>query len=100
MKHGRIDANQPAIVKALRQVPGVSVAVTSDLGKGFPDLVVGYLGANYMFELKDPDKPPSARKLTKAEQTFHDNWRGCVLKVTTIEAILRTLNIGAERSGR
>ena len=100
MKHGRIDANQPEIVKALRQLPGVSVAITSDLGKGFPDLVVGYRGANYMYELKDPDKPPSGRKLTKSEQTFHDNWTGHVAVITTINSCMRTLNIRVEGSGR
>ena len=41
----KVDANQPATVKALRDA-GMTVAVTSSLGKGFPDLVVGFRGAD------------------------------------------------------
>ena len=74
-KHGRTDANQSETIKYLRSA-GVSVAITSDVGNGFVDFVCGYKGNNYLFELKDRDKPPSARKLTKDEKIFHDNWRG------------------------
>ena len=71
----RIDDNQNLIVSKLRQI-GCSVAITSAVGKGFPDIVVGYKGRNFMFEIKDGSKPPSARKLTKDEQKWHDEWRG------------------------
>jgi len=45
----RVDANQKEIVTMLRRM-GYSVAVTSDCGKGFPDIVVGRSGKNYLFE--------------------------------------------------
>ena len=80
----RIDSNQPALVAALRQIPGVSVAVTSQLGKGFPDIVVGYRGRNYIFEIKDPEQPPSKRRLTSDEQKWHDRWCGQVDVVTCL----------------
>ncbi len=73
----RIDANQPEIVQALRDV-GASVSVTSMVGKGFPDIVVGYRGQNYLIEIKDGSKPPSQRKLTPDEQEWHALWRGTV----------------------
>ena len=73
----RIDANQNEIVAALRGI-GATVAITSTLGKGFPDLVVGYRGKNYLLEIKDGNKPPSARKLTDDEQQWHECWRGQV----------------------
>jgi Holliday junction resolvase len=71
----RIDANQPEIVDMLRAT-GVSVAVTSALGDGFPDLVCAYANKNYLFEVKDPEKPPSKRKLTPDQQRFFNNWKG------------------------
>ncbi len=45
------------------------------MGKGFPDLAVAWQGKNYLFEVKNPNKPPSARKLTPDEQTFFDTWK-------------------------
>lgn len=78
----RIDANQPAIVAALRNA-GCSVAVTSDLGRGFPDLVVGRGGLTYLLEVKDGSKPASKRRLTEAEARFHASWLGHVAIVET-----------------
>lgn len=70
-----MDANQSTIVRELRQA-GCSVAVTSNLGDGFPDLVVGWRGVNYLFEIKDGTLPPSGRKLTKEELEFRKTWTG------------------------
>ena len=80
----RVDANQVAIVKALRDI-GASVCVTSSLGKGFPDIVVGLRGKNYLLEIKDPGKPPSAQKLTDLEASWHERWRGQVAVVKTVQ---------------
>lgn len=71
----RTDANQKPIVEGLREI-GASVAITSQLGTGFPDIVVGYKGRNYLIEIKDGDKPPSQRKLTEDEVDFENKWRG------------------------
>ncbi len=83
----RIDANQPEIVQALRDVGG-SVAITSMVGNGFPDIVVGYRGQNYLIEIKDGAKPPSKRKLTHDEQEWHDLWRGTVHIANSIDEAL------------
>jgi len=72
----RIDSNQPEIVEELRK-QGCSVYHVHKLKNGF-DILVGYKGKNYCFEIKDPDKPPSQRKLTKGEQEFFDTWKGQV----------------------
>lgn len=76
----RIDDNQNAIVECFRAL-GASVAVTSSLGGGFVDIVVGAHGKNCLVEIKDGDKPPSARTLTKHEQKFHEEWQGMVAVV-------------------
>jgi len=72
---GRTDANQARIVEALRRL-GASVSVTSGIGNGFPDLLVGYRGRTTLLEIKDGEKPPSERKLTEAEAYFLGNWKG------------------------
>jgi hypothetical protein len=86
----RIDANQNEIVQALRDV-GASVAITSMVGAGFPDIVVGYRGQNYMIEIKDGSKSPSRRKLTPDEKEFHDLWRGTVIVVNNINEVLEAV---------
>lgn len=75
---------------ALRSV-GASVSVTSAVGKGFPDIVVGYRGKNYLMEIKDGAKPPSKRKLTKPEQEFMDRWRGDYRVVESTDDALETI---------
>ena len=87
-KHGRTDANQSEIVGFLRAIPGVSVISLADVGGGVPDLLIGHRGTNFLFELKDPDKPLSKRKLTKAQKDFHALWRGHVEVAETFGEIL------------
>lgn len=94
MRARRTDANQNDVVKALRRV-GASVRDTSRLGEGFPDLVVGYRADNFLLEVKDGTKPPSARKLTQPEEEFINNWRGTVYVVKSVGEALQA--IGAIR---
>ena len=83
----RIDANQQAIVQGLRDY-GCSVKSLSNVGGGCPDLLVGIHGRNFLFEVKDPGKARSARRLTEHEQQWHAVWRGQVDVVhTTDEAV-------------
>ncbi len=69
----RPDNNQKAIVTALTKI-GASVTITSGLGDGFPDLVCGYHGRNYLFECKESPHSP----LTEKERKWHDTWNGTV----------------------
>ena len=88
----RVDANQTEIVAALRKV-GARVAITSALGGGFPDVLACLHGRIYMLEIKDGNKPSSERKLTPAEQRFHDEWAGMVCTVENVTGAL--IAIGA-----
>ena len=89
----KVDANQKDIMTKLRMIPGISVATTHTIGKGFPDIVIGYKGKNYLVELKDGTKPPSQRKLTKDEISFHSNWNGQVDICINFYDVLKLLNI-------
>lgn len=86
----RIDANQNSIVDALRKA-GAYVRIISQ-GDGIPDLLVAYKGYTILMEVKDGNKPPSARKLTEAEQKFFDEWTGGMLVVVnSVEESIATL---------
>lgn len=91
----RTDSNQTAIVSALRSI-GASVAVTSAVGDGFPDIVVGYRGSNYLIEIKDGGKPPSAQALTDDQIMFHGSWCGVVYVVNSIEQALTVVKRATE----
>lgn len=73
----RVDDNQGEIVATLREL-GATVRPTHTIGKGFPDLVVGWRGRNYLVEVKDGSKRPSAQELTDDERRFHQTWKGSV----------------------
>jgi hypothetical protein len=80
----RVDSNQSEIVAALRAV-GVSVQPLHTVGKGCPDLLCGVRGTNLLLEIKDGNKPPSARKLTPDEAAWHESWRGQVAIVESVD---------------
>lgn len=88
----KIDANQPEIVRALRQA-GASVRSTAALGKGFPDICVGWRGENFLMEVKDGGKQPSKRKLTPDEERFAEVWKGQVVVVETVKDALRVIGV-------
>lgn len=79
-----VDANQPEIVKALRKL-GCTVLMLHQLGKGCPDILIGFRGKNLLAEIKDSSKVPSKRRLTTDEKEFHDMWRGQVAVIESIE---------------
>lgn len=91
-KKARVDDNQNAVVKALRQITGVTVAITSQLGNGLPDFIVGTKGKNYMIELKDGKKANSKKKLTEDEQEFHDKWKGSIHVCESLDDVLNVIN--------
>lgn len=74
MRAAKIDTNQNEIVTALRN-EGCSVQSLAAVGKGVPDLLVSnHKGELFLMEVKDGNKPPSARKLTPDQVKWHDNW--------------------------
>jgi len=67
MRHAaRTDANQRALVDALRRVGCHVVVLSAVRGLGF-DLLVGWRRSWLTVEVKDPAQPPSARALTPSE---------------------------------
>jgi len=75
----KTDDNHREIVEELRAaLPEATVHDASGTGRGFPDIVVGFAGRNYLFEIKDPAKPISKRSLTEPQKKFHDSWQGQV----------------------
>lgn len=93
----KVDNNQAAVVKALRDV-GATVEHLHAVGKGCPDILVGYRGHNYLLEIKDGAKAPSARRLTNDQVDWHLTWRGTVYVVNSIEQAL--MRIGAWTNDR
>ena len=89
--HATSDANQPAIVKALRQC-GASVCVLSAVGDGCPDLLVGYQGINCAMEVKTKEG-----KLNDMQIDWHGKWKGQVAVVHTVLEALWV--IGLEKKG-
>jgi len=77
----KIDANQEAVVSALRAA-GASVQSLAAVGDGVPDLLVGFQEQTYLIEVKDGQKPPSKRKLTEDQVKWHENWKGGFLSVS------------------
>lgn len=88
----RTDYNQKLIVEQLRKL-GVSVAITSMMGKGFPDLVLGYQNKNFLIELKDGAKPKSQKGLTMDEAKFFTAWKGQVDKCENLDEICKIIGI-------
>lgn len=88
----RTDDNQQLIVKQLRQL-GCSVAITSMIGKGFPDLVIGYKDKNFLVELKDGAKVKSKKGLTMDEAKFFTAWKGQCDKCESLDEICKVIGI-------
>lgn len=83
----RVDENQSEIVASFRAM-GCSVADTSAVGDGFPDLVVGKFGITVLVEVKNPRKIPSKRRLTPDQKDFHDEWNGSITIVETLDDVI------------
>lgn len=86
----RVDDNQAALVGELRAM-GVMVQHLHMVGHGCPDILCGYRGRNYLFEIKDGAKQPSARKLTPQEKSWHRLWRGQVSVICTAEEAMTAM---------
>lgn len=90
MRVAKVDANQAAITKALRDM-GATVQPLHQVGKGCPDLLVGWKSKNLLMEVKDGAKPPSAQKLTPDQVKWHNEWRGQKVVVNSVDAAIELL---------
>lgn len=79
----KVDANHAVIVGALMSC-GCEVQSLAALGGGVADLLVHHRssGRLMLVEVKDGEKPPSARKLTPDQVEWHKRW-----PVTVVENV-------------
>lgn len=82
----KVDANQPEIVKAFRDL-GWYVLIISQL-KNCCDIIVSKKGRTIAVEIKDGSKPPSQQKLSEGEVKFKNEWQGEYMIVNCVEDIL------------
>ena len=83
----KVDLNQKEIVRQLRQLPGITVAV------GHDDILVGRGGLTYWFEIKRPEcigKDGKVRpsEITDSEKKLLKDWRGHYAIVGSLDEIL------------
>ena len=81
----RVDNNQREIVAAIRKFGG-TVQHLHHVGKGCPDILVGFRGQNWLFEVKT-----AAGKLTRDQVGWHEDWRGQVEVIRSVEDVIRFL---------
>ena len=83
----KIDANQRAIVKALRALPGITVKTDVD------DILVGFNYLNFLFEIKAqsacrPNGDVRPSRIKPSQMKMMKDWTGQYNIVTTIDEIL------------
>ena len=67
----KVDKNQGAVVKALRDM-GADVFLLHMVGGGIPDLMVAYAGHTILIEVKDGED----KRLTPQQLALFANWKG------------------------
>ena len=89
----KIDTNQRIIVRGLRQIPRLTVAVDHD------DILVGYKGFTYWFEIKSQDVVSKKTgeilqsAIQPSQQKLKETWQGHYSIVYSLEQILEELGI-------
>lgn len=88
----RKDSNQKSIISALKKI-GASVIDASNIGSGFPDLIIGYHKKTYLIEIKNKDNWYGKRGGSISQKTFRTDWKGDQIYVfSSIEEIIELLN--------
>jgi Holliday junction resolvase len=86
----RVDKNQQEIVEEFRKL-GFCVYITSHVGRGFPDILVG-IGNTHtiLVEIKSTEKA----KFTDAQNEFMSKWTGGpVVRIDSIDGVHRLYNM-------
>jgi hypothetical protein len=86
----RIDDNQKQIVENLRKILGVSVVV------GHNDILVGYNGMTFWYEIKNPrafrlDGQIRKKEIKESQRRLLKFWKGHYKIVSTFKEILNDL---------
>lgn len=93
-----LDGNHAEVVKALTGA-GMRVFSLAGVGKGCPDLMVGYRGVTCLLEVKDEAKNLAKRALTADEQKFHEEWAGHVATVESPTQAIDAVVAHAKKCG-
>jgi hypothetical protein len=89
VRAARVDANQAEIVAVLR-AHGATVQHLHTVGKGCPDLLVGWRGVTSLIEVKSGPKA----QLEPDQLTWHRSWQGGPLSVVyDVEGAMRVLKL-------
>lgn len=88
----RKDNNHKSIVNSLSQLPGIKIHDISSVGGGIGDILLGFRGKNFLFEIKNPEQCEAHKRLTSAEKKFHETWTGQISTVESVEDILTAIN--------
>ncbi len=83
----RVDGNQVCITNDL-QMLSCSVQDLSMVGRGCPDIIVGFQNKNYLFEIKN-----IKGKLNQRQQHWHALWQGQVSVIRTLEDAIEIIGI-------
>ena len=92
MRAAKVDANQPAIVSALREV-GVSVQSLATIGKGCPDIIAAKGERIWLMEIKG-----AKGKLTPDQVAWIHGWRGVVHIVRGVDDALELVGVSQVRN--
>lgn len=86
MRNAKTDANQKDVISALRKM-GCTVESLHRVGGGVPDLLVGFRGKNYLFEVK-----VEGGKLNDTQHAWISSWRGSVYIVRSVDDAVGLIN--------
>jgi len=85
----KVDLNHTEIVKTFREL-GATVFDASGIGRGFPDIVVGYNGHTVLVEIKSG----ANKKFTEAQLKFMSEWKGsAVNRIDDIGGAVRLIKL-------
>lgn len=84
-----MDENQKALIHTFIAL-GASVLNLSTVGRGCPDLLIGYRGKTVLVEIKRDTKA----KYTEPQVKFMQEWRGgAVSRIDSVEAAIRLIKM-------
>ena len=88
----KVDDNQKETVSSFRKF-GCSVLHLHSIGQGCPDILVAKNYKSILIEIKDGNKPPSARELTPDEKIFHNEWKGLIMIVKDLHDVIEVVKV-------
>lgn len=84
----KVDNNQLEIVKVFKSL-GATVLNLSAVGKGCPDLLIGYKGISVLVEIKS-----KTGKFTEPQLKFMEQWQGgAVNRIDSIDGAIRLIKL-------